>query len=117
MTIKKKHYQYIVVVVLTALLLTIYFSHRNRNQDKVFIESKAIKTKDGWGYNILIDGKTYIHQEFIPAIAEKHSFKTKEDALLVGREVIKKISTNQLPSITVDDLKELGIIKDSATYK
>ena len=117
MTIKKKDYQFIAVVVLTALLLVIYFARRNRNTDKVFIESKAIKTNDGWGYNIVVDGKTYIHQEFIPAITEKHGFKTMEDALLVGNRVIEKISNNQLPAITRDDLKELGIIKDSVTNK
>ena len=116
-TIRKKNYRFIAVVFLAAILLTVYFTRRNKNHDKVFIETQAIKTNDGWGYNIVVDGKTYIHQEFIPAITEKHGFKTREDALLVGHKVIEKITTNQLPAITRDDLKELGIINDSVTYK
>jgi hypothetical protein len=118
MTIKKKHSGFIAVIFLAALVGIVYFTFfRNEKQDKVFVEPQAIQTSSGWGYNILVDGKPYIHQEIIPAVAEKHGFKTKEDALLVARKVIEKIGTNQLPTITLDDLKELGIIKDSVASK
>jgi len=117
MIIKKKHSRIVAVGLLAALVIIVYFTFRNGKQDKVFVESEAIQTSSGWGYNILVDGKTYIHQEIIPAIVEKHGFKTKEDALLVAHRVIEKMSTNQLPAITSDDLKELGIIKDSVVSK
>jgi len=117
MTIRKKKYQFIAVIFLAALLLTVYFTRRNRIQGKIFVVSQAIKTGEGWGYNIVGDGKTYIHQEFIPGISGRHPFKTEGDALLVGNKVIEKISANQLPTITLNDLKILGIIKDSVVYK
>jgi hypothetical protein len=117
MTINKKHYRPVGLVLLAGLLVLLYFTFRNGKQDKVFVEPQAIQTSTGWGYNILVDGKPYIHQEIIPAITEKQGFRTKEDALLVARRVIEKIKTNQLPTITLDDLKELGIIKDSVAAK
>jgi len=117
MTIKKKHHRYIALVFLAGLLVPLYFTFRSSNQDKVFVEPQAIQTSLGWGYDILVDHKPYIHQEIIPAITEKKGFKTKEEALLVARRVIEKMSTNQLPTITLDDLKELGIIKDSVASK
>lgn len=117
MTIKKKHHRVIAFVFLAALLVIVYFTFRNGKQDKAFVQPQAIQTNAGWGYDILVDGKPYIHQEFIPAIVEKRAFKTKEEALLVAHRVIEKISNNQLPTITVEDLKELGIVKDSVASK
>jgi hypothetical protein len=117
MTINKKHSGIIAIVFIAALAVVFYFTFRNGKEDKAFVEPRAIQTSNGWGYDIVVDGKTYIHQEMIPAISDKRGFKTKEDALLVAHKVIEKISTNQLPTITLDDLKELGIIKDSVASK
>ena len=55
--------------------------------------------------------KFYIHQDYIPAIPGKQGFKSPEDALLVGKRVIQKISRNEIPAITEEDLIELGILK------
>ncbi|MBS1600718.1 MAG: DUF4907 domain-containing protein [Bacteroidetes bacterium] len=117
MTTRKKSHRVIAFVFVAALSVIVYFTFRNSKEDKVFVEPKAIQTSTGWGYDIMVDGKPYIHQEFIPAVAERHGFKTKDDALLVARRVIEKISTNQLPTITLEDLKELGVIKDSVASK
>jgi Domain of unknown function (DUF4907) len=103
-----------VVIVLGFLLVRAYYAQMKRERDYVFIKAAAIQTSLGWGYEILADGKPYIHQEFIPGLKGRKGFDTKEDALLVANKVIAKIKMKQVPpAINVDDLKELGILKAS----
>jgi hypothetical protein len=103
----------VIFTILTLAVLFIFLRNRDRNSDQVYVEVKTVHTALGWGYDILTDGKVYIHQEFIPAIPGRFGFKTEEDALKVGRKVISKISQKELPSISISDLKELGIVYDS----
>ncbi len=118
MTIKKKYSRLIIAGFLIIIALaTVYYARHQKKDDKVFVQAETFQTTRGWGYNITVDGKVYIHQEFIPGLSGKQSFKTKEDALKVGRKVIEKLSSNQLPTITTDDLKQMGIIKDPIASK
>ena len=80
-------------------------------EGKIFLHAEAVQTVYGWGYNVLADNRIYIKQEFMPAVPGKQGFKSADDALLVGNLVIKKISNNQPPTITVRDLDSLGIVK------
>jgi hypothetical protein len=114
MTIKKNNSRFIVAgILIVAAIFVIYYFRRHENADKVLLQTQAIQTNLGWGYNITANGKIYIHQEFIPAIAGKHAFRTREDAIKVGQLVIEKISSNQLPTISIQDLKELNVLADS----
>ena len=113
MTKKYRKLLTISAFVLVAIVIFIFVRNRNKQSDQVYVEAKSVHGPLGWGYNILTDGKIYIHQEFIPAVPGKQGFKTEEDALKVGRKVISKISQQELPSITVADLKEMGIVYDS----
>jgi len=92
----------VVLILIVAAIFVGYRSQSKRNSDEVFVEVKAIQANSGWGYNILTDGKIYIHQEFIPAIPGKHAFRTEADALKVGRKVISKMSLKQMPNVTVE---------------
>lgn len=117
MTIRRKYSYFLGAAVLIIFAVGIYLSRQANKNEKVFVQAQAIQTSLGWGYNITVAGKVYIHQEFIPAIPGKHGFKSKEDALAVGKRVIEKIASNQLPTITTQDLKELGIFHDSLVSK
>ena len=65
----------------------------------------------GFGYNIMTNGNSYIHQPHIPAISGLKGFSTEEDARRVGEYVSKKIEmTNALPVITSQELDSLGIL-------
>ncbi|MEP6795191.1 MAG: DUF4907 domain-containing protein [Saprospiraceae bacterium] len=68
-------------------------------------------TADGkFGYNIFIDGKIYIEQQTIPAVAGNHGFATKEDAEKIALLAIEKLKRGEVPpSITVEELKEKQI--------
>jgi hypothetical protein len=118
-TTNRVYTRWLAPVILILIIVAIFIGYRSqskRNNSEVFVEVKAIQTKQGWGYDILTDGKIYIHQEFIPAIQGKHSFRTEADALKVGRKVISKMALKQMPNITIEELREMGILADSLVY-
>jgi isocitrate dehydrogenase len=115
---KTKNYNNIflagIIIILAILFFAAYTTQLKREQHVAFITVNPIHTLDGWGYEILANGKTYIRQSFIPAVEGKKSFKTKEDAIAVGNKVVEKMKMGQqLPTITVDELKQLGVLRDS----
>ena len=112
---KGKYFKFLfpVLLLLIGIPTIHYFKNKKKYRENVFVQVKPIQTSYGWGYNILTDGKIYIHQEFVPALPGKQSFKSKDEALKVGHKVLSKISANQLPTITVEELKQMGIVKDT----
>ena len=75
---------------------------------------KVYKVKGGWGYDVLVNGKVYIHQPFIPAVQGGFPFRTKEDARKVAILVIEKLMTQKgMPRVRVKELQELGVLYDT----
>lgn len=74
------------------------------------VQLSAIRTSRGWGYEIQINHKTYIHQEFVPAIPGRQGFTSKEEALLVGKKVVEKILNGQMPpTLSIPELQQMGV--------
>ncbi len=73
------------------------------------LEVAPIQIDGGWGYDILVDDKIYIHQYCIPAIQGNKAFATKEDAVKTGQVVVQKMVKGMIPSITRHDLDSLKI--------
>jgi hypothetical protein len=75
----------------------------------VTVSVKAITSDQGktWGYEILVNRKTYIHQEFIPALEGNQPFQSKKDALKVGRAVLQKVKNRQSPTLTAEEVRKL----------
>jgi hypothetical protein len=66
----------------------------------------------GWGYCISIDGKKSINQPYIPSVAGKKGFKTKEQALKTAAFVVGKIHRNIFPpTVTEKELDSLGVLR------
>jgi Domain of unknown function (DUF4907) len=64
-----------------------------------------------FGYDISVDGKPFIHQDNIPATGGIEGFKTEEKAKKAAQLVIEKMKTdNQLPSVTVNELAQIGAL-------
>jgi hypothetical protein len=109
MTIRNK-YSLIGITALLICFAVIFFS-RHTQERRIYIHAEAVQTVYGWGYNILADEKVYIKQEFMPAVPGKQGFSSADDALRVGNLVVKKLSTDLPPAITIGDLDSLGIIR------
>ena len=68
-------------------------------------------TKSTYGYDIYKGKKLFIHQPTIPAIPGNNGFATKADAEKVAKLVVEKIKKEEsLPTVTVDELKHLGVM-------
>jgi len=52
----------------------------------------------------------------MPAVPGKRGFKTATDAMMVGNLVVKKITENKMPTITLHELDSMGLYKDSANH-
>lgn len=102
-------------VLLIALLIFAtkkYSTNKNINSGKdkmLHIEPSVFKTSSGWGYDILVDHKIFIHQEYIPSIKGKKYFISKEDALKMAGLIIEKILKTGHPAINQNDLAALKI--------
>ena len=78
-------------------------------KDHVLVELKAIETPMGWGYDILTNGRPYIHQNIIPDIRGQHGFQSKEEALAVGQKVYERLVANQIPVISIEEMRQLHV--------
>jgi hypothetical protein len=95
------------LLILPTLALVILLSLKCGNSNPYNIQT--FKSGDGWGYNILIKGKIYIHQEFVPAISGNQKFKSEDDARKIANLVAKKMGKGKLPSIFPKELDSLHI--------
>jgi hypothetical protein len=114
MTIRKT-YSLIAIAALLVSFAVIFFNRRESGQ-KVFIYAEPTQTVYGWGYNIIAADKVHIKQEYMPAVPGKRGFKSAADAMMVGNLVVKKITENKMPTITIHELDSMGLYKDSAYH-
>ena len=76
------------------------------------VEIKIFKNTElsGFGYDIILDGHTYVHQPNIPAIPGNNGFSSERSARKVAELVSFKIRNNIMPpTIEVKELDSLGV--------
>ncbi len=75
---------------------------------------KTFRVDTGWGYDILRNGKVFIHQPFIPSVQGKFVFRTREDARKTAILVIHRMMERPgLPTLEVEELDSLGVLYDT----
>lgn len=63
-----------------------------------------------FGYEITANGTVMVKQPFIPAVAGKQGFASKEEAEKVAQLIVKKVEKNIIPpAISVKELDSLHI--------
>ncbi|HEV3325082.1 MAG TPA: DUF4907 domain-containing protein [Puia sp.] len=100
------------IVMLAAIIVAVGIGVARRmkwKKEHVFVELQAIRTPLGWGYDILTNGHPYIHQNIIPDIRGQYGFRTKEEALAVGEKVKDRLVANQLPVISIEEMRQLNV--------
>ncbi|WP_232073977.1 DUF4907 domain-containing protein [Spirosoma aureum] len=71
---------------------------------------QVFNTSSGWGYDILDNGKPFIHQPTIPGVPGVVGFTNSEQAQRVGERVVEKLQEEQaMPTLTHDELRQLGV--------
>ena len=105
--IRKISLAFLIVIVPIFLLIIILPEKEQKTQSKLHIET--FKTNSGWGYNILINNKIYIHQKFIPGTEGNQAFTSENDAEKVANLVTLKMQKGVLPSIKKNELDSLKV--------
>jgi Domain of unknown function (DUF4907) len=78
------------------------------------LQVKTFAVQQGWGYDILVNNKVFIHQEIIPSIQGKKYFVSKQEAESVGELVVSKMKQGKgggFPEITEADIDSLKITR------
>jgi PBP1b-binding outer membrane lipoprotein LpoB len=76
------------------------------------VDSVENNGSTGWGYDVMINGKLYIHQPNIPAVMGNNGFSSEEKARAAGELIVTKIRKNILPpTVTVDELENMGLLE------
>lgn len=87
------------------LVLKLNDNNCKNNKD---VKIKTFRIKKGWGFDILLNNKNYIHQSNIPAINGEKQFKTKKEALKIAELMKSKICNNITPpTITIQEINNL----------
>jgi len=122
MIMNKNNYWLLIMAVLFAatILATIVHNKKGPGKEKnpgtsssvatpPSLSVKTFQNKEGWGYEIFVDGQRFIYQDQIPGAPGKQSFVSQQEAMLCGELVIKKIKENNIPSIHSTELDSLNI--------
>ena len=102
--------------VLFLAIAVIWYTQQNdsgvaANQPAPAFTIQTIVKDDGsFGYNISLDDRILIHQPHIPAVQGIRGFKTKHEAQRVARFVIGKLTANEIPSVSKEELDNLKIM-------
>ena len=111
----------IVYCIIMGFFIVYYFYNKQASTIKTIRKSSEVsavyetkityfKTEKGWGYNIFLNGKKYIHQPTIPSLSGLNGFTTKEKAEKVAELVCQKIQDKIMPpSVNEEELKNLDI--------
>ena len=67
-------------------------------------------TANGWGYDVQKNGQLFIHQPTVPGQPGAVGFASREQARRVGEHVVEKLQqTKALPTLTTNELRQLGV--------
>lgn len=89
----------ILIIAFTAVVLL----NRRGTHGRV----EVYKSEQGWGYDIVIKNKTYIHQPYMPTVNGNVAFENKHTAKKTGDLVLKKLQKRQTPVVTKSELDSL----------
>jgi len=92
------------VIALFSVWITMVIACTGRGH---FYEFELFRSGSGWGYDIQINNKPYIHQPYMPAAEGNVPFSDKQSARRTARLVLKKIKDHKNPGITKEELKSL----------
>jgi hypothetical protein len=101
MTIKHSTVVLAISIVVAAAIPFYYLGQTKK------IDYKIFHTTIGWGYDILVDKRLFIHQECVPVLPDKKGFATEESARTIATIVVHKLKNNELPTLTYRELTQI----------
>ncbi|MCK0146195.1 DUF4907 domain-containing protein [Arenibacter sp. F26102] len=101
---------YISIAVVSGFLFLGFSNYKTGSKEsKLQLQSEILKLENGYGYQIKLDNKLIIRQEFIPILQGKKPFTTSQDAKRTAERIIYKLQKRESPILTIPELRELKI--------
>ena len=97
------------IFLLCGILLAILFCFEIQDAQPDNFKYEVFENGSGYGYDILINKKIVIKQQYIPGLSSKQQFCSAEDAEKVARLVNTKLNYGSSPSVTSEEISDLGI--------
>ena len=104
-TITKHNIIVIAIAVIIAIAIPFIYIYRTNAQHS--LDYKVFRANSGWGYDIVMNGKLVIHQEYIPAINKKKEFVTATQAKETALLVISKLKNNKFPTLSKREVEQI----------
>ena len=95
------------LIITLSLIISIFILLMQRKDPGVFTSRVFRTSNDGWGYDILVNKKLFIHQESIPALGGSQPFPNPELARKTALLIINKMKNGAPPTVTTFELKHI----------
>jgi len=95
----------IVITICVIIAVAIPFLYKTHEGNK--INYKTFRADSGWGYDVVVNGKLLIHQQYIPVVAEKKEFSTEQQAEEAAQLVVSKLKNNKLPTLSKAEVQQI----------
>jgi len=103
-TMITKHNLAVLLVSLTvAAAIPFFYLVKHHNK----IDYKTFHTSEGWGYDIFVSEKLVIHQQYVPAKAQKKGFSLEALAKKAAESVVDKLKNNKLPTLSSAEISQI----------
>jgi hypothetical protein len=104
-TITRHNIVVIAIAVIIAIAIPFIYIYKAGTQSN--INYKVFRATTGWGYDIVMNGKLIIHQEYIPTINRKKEFLTATQAKETALLVISKLKNNKFPTLSKKEVEQI----------
>lgn len=82
------------------------------NFSKARIEVKTFNSAIGWGYDVYVNNKLFLHQPNVPAVPGNSGFETEAAAQKTGELTAFKLRQNiNPPSVSMEELDSIGVLR------
>ena len=94
-------------IILICIFSSLFFFEYKHSKDNNNWIVETYQVENGWGYQIMKGGKTYIYQPYMPCVEGEQPFAREEIAKKTGELVIWKLIQRQTPGITKKELENI----------
>jgi len=90
-------------ICISSIILITRLSHKQSPS----VRSVVFKDSTGWGYDILVNEKLFIHQQTIPVLSSIRAFPEKIQAEQTASLVIIKLKKGINPALNRSEIEEI----------
>lgn len=103
LTLMTKTRKFLLPALFTVLILTVIICTSGGH----FYSVRVFESGSGWGYDIYVKNKPYIHQPYIQAIEGEVPFPDRKSAKKTGDLVVKKLRSHKIPYVKKEEIDSI----------